>query len=127
MYIQGASIRNIRSIAALEWSPVEKGAGWHVILGDNGSGKSSFLRSLALALIGPREAAAARQDWNAWLRSGKARGFAMVDVVRDAAMDAYSGRGSVGKRKRLNAAVELARMGKSETEVRPSKVRSLLS
>jgi ABC-type cobalamin/Fe3+-siderophores transport system ATPase subunit len=25
-------------------------AGWHVIIGDNGSGKSTFLRSIALAL-----------------------------------------------------------------------------
>ena len=47
MYIQRASIRNIRSISELEWSPdTGMEPGWHVVLGDNGSGKSSFLRSL---------------------------------------------------------------------------------
>ena len=51
MHIPAISIRNIRSLRAHKWSvPKGKCAGWHVILGDNGSGKSSFLRSIALAL-----------------------------------------------------------------------------
>ncbi len=31
----------------------EPAAGWHVLLGDNGSGKSSVLRACAIALMGP--------------------------------------------------------------------------
>jgi predicted ATPase len=44
-------------------------AGWHVIIGDNGAGKSTVLRSIALALIGPAEPGALRQDWQTWMRS----------------------------------------------------------
>jgi predicted ATP-binding protein involved in virulence len=46
----------------------EEYASWHVLLGDNGSGKSSVIRSIALALTGPDEAAALRQNWAEWLR-----------------------------------------------------------
>jgi DNA repair exonuclease SbcCD ATPase subunit len=83
MYICRVSIVNIRSIAKLKWEPQEQGPGWLVILGDNGSGKSSFLRSLALALVGPEEARAAGQHWNAWLRSGEDTGSVRVTIVRD--------------------------------------------
>jgi len=44
--------------------------GWHVIIGDNGSGKSSVLRAIALALIGKENALAARQNWQEWITNG---------------------------------------------------------
>ncbi len=69
MYVSRLSITNIRSIERLEidFAPEER-AGWHVVLGANGAGKSSVVRSLALALAGPREAVALRQNWNTWQR-----------------------------------------------------------
>lgn len=72
MFVNSVLIRNIRSIGTLEWRRPFKGdyEGWHVILGDNASGKSSFLQSIALILSGPAEAPALRQDWNTWVRSG---------------------------------------------------------
>lgn len=71
MYILKADISNVRSIRQLSWSvPLEQAAGWHVILGDNGSGKSSFLRALALALVGEDNAQALRQSWEKWVRRG---------------------------------------------------------
>ncbi|HEX2692005.1 MAG TPA: AAA family ATPase [Kofleriaceae bacterium] len=72
MHLRRVHIRNVRSIAELTWElpPGVSGPGWHVILGDNGSGKSSFLRSLALALVGPREAFGLRQSWDEWVRTG---------------------------------------------------------
>ncbi|PMZ85270.1 MULTISPECIES: AAA family ATPase [unclassified Pseudomonas] len=71
MYIRRLNITNIRSIKNfdLRFSAGEA-AGWHVILGANGSGKSSVVRSLALALAGPKEAVALRQNWNTWQRNG---------------------------------------------------------
>ncbi len=109
MYIRRALIRNIRSIQALDWKPNQEGPGWHVILGDNGSGKSSFLKAMALALVGPKEAQAARQDWNVWLRTGASMGLARVEIVPDASSDFFSGKGRIGAANSVAALVRLIR------------------
>ncbi|HVV85542.1 MAG TPA: AAA family ATPase [Kofleriaceae bacterium] len=84
MYLRRVHLQNVRSIAELTWELPERvaSAGWHVILGDNGSGKSSFLQAIALALVGPAEAAWLRQSPRRWLRAGTNRA-----VIR---LDAYS-------------------------------------
>ena len=51
MYIQKAEIKNIRSITDFEIE-FKNPAGWHVLIGDNGAGKSTIIRSIALALVG---------------------------------------------------------------------------
>jgi predicted ATP-binding protein involved in virulence len=66
MYIEKATIKNIKSIRHLEIT-FAKPAGWHVIIGDNGSGKSSILKAIALALIGANEAAALRLNLNDYI------------------------------------------------------------
>jgi predicted ATPase len=95
MYIKTVSLENIRSIEKLEWRlPVwEKEAGWHVIIGDNGSGKSTFLRSIALALVGPQEAIALRQDWKDWLHKSKNEGFIILTLSPHKAFDKFAGKG----------------------------------
>jgi hypothetical protein len=72
MHLRRIHIRNVRSIADLTWElPADvAGAGWHVILGDNGAGKTASLRSIALALVGPVEALGLRQSWDEWIRTG---------------------------------------------------------
>jgi len=48
MYIKEIQIENIRSISKLTWTiPEDNAAGWHVVIGDNGSGKTSVMRALA--------------------------------------------------------------------------------
>ena len=96
MYLRRVHIQNVRSIAELTWELPDgvDGAGWHVILGDNGSGKSSFLRSIALALVGPMEAPALRQSWREWLRSGgEDRARIAVRLSWDPNEDRFVGRG----------------------------------
>ena len=69
MHLTQVDIENIRSIEHFHWEVApEHAAGWHVLLGVNGSGKSTVLQSIALALIGERGSGALRQDWNSWLR-----------------------------------------------------------
>lgn len=71
MYVRRLSIANIRSIENFEMKfAANELAGWHVVLGANGAGKSSVVRSLALALAGPKEAAALRQNWGTWAKHG---------------------------------------------------------
>jgi predicted ATPase len=71
MYVLQLRISGVRSLDSvdLHFTP-EEAPGWHVILGANGSGKSSIIRSLALVLAGPKEAAALRQNWNTWRKNG---------------------------------------------------------
>ncbi|WP_245279855.1 AAA family ATPase [Rhizobium leguminosarum] len=81
MYVRQLSIKNIRSITQFEIS-FQAGAlpGWHVVLGSNGAGKSSVIRSLALILAGPKEALALRQDWRTWARFGTADGSIKAEI-----------------------------------------------
>ncbi|WP_423228815.1 AAA family ATPase [Pseudaquabacterium rugosum] len=71
MYLHKVDLINIRSIKKLQMSFTKgKEPGWHVLIGDNGSGKSTVVRSIAAALIGPDEIGALRPFWDEWLTSG---------------------------------------------------------
>ncbi|MFP2899546.1 AAA family ATPase [Corallococcus sp. 4LFB] len=92
MYVKEVHLSNIRSIESLTWAlPDQPGPGWHVIIGDNGAGKSSFLRALALGLVGTEEAVALRQDWSEWLRAGADRGDIRLKVSWDERYDKFEG------------------------------------
>ena len=93
MHIRKLRIRDIRSIQDLHVHIPHPIAGWHVILGDNGSGKSSVIRALALALIGPTDAAASRENWHDWVRHGANRASVQVEVTPEASVDRWSGTG----------------------------------
>ena len=82
MHVQRLTIENIRSIREFELAlKRSETAGWHVLLGDNGSGKSTVVRALALALMGQSNAHAARQDWPRWLRADCGSGYVSVALT----------------------------------------------
>lgn len=90
MYLSSIEIKNIRSIRHFTMSfDKEEYAGWHVLLGDNGAGKSSIIRSIALGLIGPTEAIALRQNWGEWLRYNENKGEIGINVFRDVKVDKH--------------------------------------
>ena len=97
MHIRKLRIRNIRSIRDLDVHIPDPIAGWHVILGDNGSGKSSVIRALALALIGPADAAATRENWRDWVRHGACRASVQIEVTPEASVDKWRGTGRRAK------------------------------
>ena len=90
MYLQKAQINNIRSITRFEMV-FDKPAGWHVIIGDNGAGKSSVVRSIALALIGPIDAQALRLPLFNWIKQGEEIADVTLTLQRDQTHDGYAG------------------------------------
>ena len=97
MHVRRLRIENIRSIRKfdLDLRRDETPAGWHVLLGANGSGKSTVVRALALALMGHENALATRQDWSRWRAADGAEG--RVRVRLDAhERDRWSGPGRTG-------------------------------
>jgi len=108
MYLDHATITDIRGLRRAELG-FDKGheAGWHVLLGDNGAGKSALIRSIALALVGPDEAAALREDWSRWIRWGESTARIEFQVNFPDDWDVREGPGAYPSNRRLEAAVEL--------------------
>ncbi len=80
MYIRSVHIENIRSIETFDMAFVEgQEAGWHVLIGENGSGKTTIARALALSLVGTTDASNLRFPWPFWLSSGKS--FALINAI----------------------------------------------
>ena len=97
MHVQRLTIENIRSIRKFELDLRRtESAGWHVILGDNGAGKSTAVRALALAVMGPANAQAARQIWSRWLSSGRTSGHVAV-TFSGHDEDRWTGKGNTSK------------------------------
>jgi predicted ATPase len=93
MYIKSINIQNIRSIKTFEMS-FDAHAGWHVLLGDNGAGKSTIVKSIALALIGPDSFGSLRQDWREWLQNDTNKGHIRLQISQDSRFDLVSSRGN---------------------------------
>jgi len=55
MYIKKILIEHIKSIDHLEIEFKALYSGWHVLLGDNGTGKATILKSISLCMIGERQ------------------------------------------------------------------------
>ncbi|MBT9547682.1 MAG: AAA family ATPase [Candidatus Sericytochromatia bacterium] len=51
MYVQRVDLKNIRSFKSFEMTFEAPYAGWHVVIGDNATGKSTLLRSIALGFM----------------------------------------------------------------------------
>jgi predicted ATP-binding protein involved in virulence len=83
MHLSRLEIKNIRSIATFDLK-INRANGWHVLIGDNGAGKSSIIRSIALALTGPEEALGLRADWNEWLSRNADAGSIHLTITPDA-------------------------------------------
>ena len=96
MHVRSIDIVNVRSVRELAWELPEgtSAAGWHVILGKNGAGKSSFLRACALALVGPEDLYGLRQVGDDWLRRGAEEGSIGVVVARDRRFDKFATKGA---------------------------------
>jgi predicted ATPase len=89
MYIQKVTIENIRSIEHFEMT-FPKPAGWHVLIGDNGAGKSSIVRAIAAVLIGPEQIAAVLPIWDEWLSYNTQHGKIHLEIRMNKRFDNIS-------------------------------------
>lgn len=94
MYLQKIDLHNIRSIShfTMEFD-TDKCAGWHVLLGENGSGKTSILRCISLGLIGPAEILRLDPNWKAWLKQQQNSATIELKILKQH-IDARSSRGA---------------------------------
>jgi hypothetical protein len=82
MRITRIEIENIRCFeqVAVDFTADGEPAAWNLVLGDNGTGKSTLLQCIALGLASPRDTGALLQDTQArWLRQRTARGAIRID------------------------------------------------
>ncbi|MFK7983125.1 MAG: AAA family ATPase [Saprospiraceae bacterium] len=91
MYLKKISIKNIGCIDELEIE-FKQFAGWHVLIGDNGAGKSTILQAIALALVGNNKIEALRLAYAQLIRFGEERGEIELKVKLCDAPDYIYGR-----------------------------------
>ena len=96
MYLKQVIIKNLKVFEELDWNLSDKQAksgGWHVVIGDNSSGKSTFLRAIAIAVCGPHEIQGLREDWSRWIRHGSSESEIRLRIHRDDVWDDGAGQG----------------------------------
>jgi hypothetical protein len=57
-------------------------AGWTVLAGRNGTGKSSFLKAIVLAAVGPSAARSLQESFAGWIRAGAKVAYMGVELSR---------------------------------------------
>lgn len=82
MYIQKIEISRIRCVERINIDfPENHLSGWHVLIGDNGSGKSTILKAIAAALI--EEYDTQPPFGKDWLRKREKGGEAFIHIVME--------------------------------------------
>ena len=83
MYIKAIQLENVRSFTDLNFDLERPGggfAGWTVFVGGNSSGKSTILRSAALALIGPEAGGRLTGSPTGWIHKGMSKASALLEL-----------------------------------------------
>lgn len=119
MYVDKIELHNIRGFENLKFNlarPDGSYAGWTVFTGDNGSGKSSFLKAIAVALTGKDTARALQPSFHRWIREGAAEheGRIELTIAPQKGADDFSGGGKTAY-KNFPATIILRNVGKETT------------
>ncbi len=122
MYIQRVYLKDLRGFGELDFSltrPDGSYAGWTVLTGDNGSGKTALLKAIALALVGPDVARALQPTLSGWIRMGSREAEIAVQLVVHE-MDRFV----TGRRpRRLWSEIDLQMNGGPEVSLNPGARR----
>ena len=95
MYLTRLHLRNIKCFEdadlAFPGKPGEH-AGWHVLLGINGMGKSTLLQAMALAMLGPVSGSRLLKQPASWVREGSRYGEIRADLMAPPTTRSAAGR-----------------------------------
>ena len=119
MYVHQIELKNIRGFENLKFNlerPDGSYAGWTVFTGDNGSGKSSLLKAVAVALTGRDTARALQSSFHRWIREGASEqeGRIELTIVPEKGVDDFSGGGKTAY-KNFPATIVFKHVGKETT------------
>jgi hypothetical protein len=90
MYISQVRLRNVKGFhGAREVDLKLTAPGWTVIAGRNGSGKTSLLRAIALAVSGPAVARNLVPDFENWVTAGQREGVVQVQFTHDRRVERF--------------------------------------
>lgn len=95
MYIERVRIKDIRGFTEVDLDlarPDGTFAGWTVLAGRNGAGKSTFLKALALSISGPAAARSLVEGFSGWIRSGRTEGH-IETKLKSGSTDHFGGGG----------------------------------
>ena len=96
MYIKTISLENIKRFEDVSLGfqrPDGSYAGWNTIVGGNSSGKTTFLRAIALVLAGPESAFRLTPNMSGWLTKSAKAGRVVLELIRDTRVDTISRQG----------------------------------
>lgn len=127
MYVQSLEIENIKGFGPgtrFDFSQGDENsmAGWTVLVGGNASGKSTVLKLIALALIGPDQARdALRGDLNGWIKDDNLEGKVVATLAFDPSLDRFVGSGN--RKKPFEAGLIWRRQSSTESVLRLDPVK----
>lgn len=91
--------------------PKGEEAGWHVLIGDNGTGKTSILRAIAACLIGPKDILRLDPRWEEWMTAGASSSSMSILVKKnddDKRSSRGGGKGGIDDTKEINGELTLS-------------------
>jgi hypothetical protein len=95
VYIERVRIKDIRGFTEVDLDltrPDGSFAGWTVLAGRNGAGKSTFLKAVALSISGPAAARSLVESFSGWIRSSSAQGH-IETLLHPGTPDQFAGAG----------------------------------
>ena len=84
MYIRRVVLENVRCFDRLDFKFESRGgryAGWTVVTGDNAAGKTTLLKAIAMALVGPDATRSLAPSMQGWVREGCKEATIAVEIV----------------------------------------------